>query len=240
MAANRVTLMLLALPVLFPLSDPDPARAQQAGAQQGLIALPAASTDGGISVEKALATRRSQRSLSGDALTLQELSQLLWSGQGVTATIQNPPRDLRTAPSAGATYPMELYAVVGAVQGLEAGVYRYVPGRHALAVVSRGDVRAALFEAASRQAAVQAAPVTLVLAAVVARTAARYGERAERYVAIEVGAVGENIYLQAESLGLGTVYMGAYRDDAVKTILGLPADQAVYGLLPVGRVSASR
>jgi SagB-type dehydrogenase family enzyme len=240
MAVNRVTLMLLALPVLFPLSDPDPARAQQAAGQEGLIALPAASTDGGISVEKALATRRSQRNLAGDALTLRQLAQLLWAGQGVTATTQNPPRSLRTAPSAGATYPMELYAVVGAVEGLDAGVYRYVPAAHALALVSKGDVRAALFEAASRQAAVQAAPVTLVLAAVVARTAARYGERAERYVAIEVGGVGENIYLQAESLGLGTVYMGAYRDDAVKAILGLPADQAVYGLLPVGRVSAPR
>jgi SagB-type dehydrogenase family enzyme len=240
MAVNRVTLMLLALSALFPLGGPDPARAQQAAAKAGMIALPAAATDGGISVEKALATRRSQRSLVGDALTLPQLSQLLWAGQGVTATTQNPPRKLRTAPSAGATYPMELYAVVGAVEGLDAGVYRYVPDGHALAVVSKGDVRAALFEAASRQAAVQSAPVTLVLAAVVARTAARYAERAERYVAIEVGAVGENIYLQAESLGLGTVYMGAYRDDAVKSVLGLPADQAVYGVLPVGKVSAAR
>lgn len=237
MAAPLRSQALLALPFLLSAGAPGIAHAQQAGTQEGLIPLPAVSTDGGISVEKALATRRSQRSLTGDALTLQQLSQLLWSGQGVTATTQNPPRSLRTAPSAGATYPMELYAVVGAVQGLDVGVYRYVPAGHALALVSRGDVRPALFEAASRQAAVQAAPVTLVLAAVVARTAARYGERAERYVAIEVGAVGENIYLQAESLGLGTVYMGAFRDDAVKAALGIPADQAVYGVLPVGRVA---
>lgn len=240
MAVIRAHPALIAVPFLLLAAAPSPVRPQQAVTQDTLIALPAPSTDGGISVEKALATRRSHRTLAGDALTLRQLSQLLWAGQGVTATTENPPRRLRTAPSAGATYPMELYAVVSAVDGLDAGVYRYVPASHALAVVSKGDVRPALFEAASRQAAVGAAPVTLVLAAVVARTAARYAERAERYVAIEVGAVGENIYLQAESLALGTVYMGAYRDDAVKAVLGLPADQAVYGVLPVGKVSAAR
>jgi SagB-type dehydrogenase family enzyme len=239
-AATRATQVLLAVSLLVQAAAPPASLAQQAVTPQALISLPAATVDGGIAVEKALATRRSQRSLSGDALTLKQLSQLLWSGQGVTATTQNPPRSLRTAPSAGATYPMELYAVVGAVEGLDPGVYRYVPAGHALAPVTRGDVRPALFEAANRQAAVQTAPVTLVLAAVVARTAARYGERAERYVAIEVGAVGENIYLQAESLGLGTVYMGSFSDDAVKSVLGLPADQAVYGILPVGKVSAPR
>jgi SagB-type dehydrogenase family enzyme len=236
-AATRATQVLLAVPFLLLATAPCAAHAQRAVTTEAIIPLPAAAQDGGMPVERALATRRSQRSISGDALTLQQLSQLLWSGQGVTATTQNPPRSLRTAPSAGATYPMELYAVVGAVEGLDAGVYRYVPAGHALAPVARGDVRPALFEAANRQAAVQAAPVTLVLAAVVARTAARYGERAERYVAIEVGAVGENIYLQAESLGLGTVYMGSYRDDAVKSVLGIPEDQAVYGILPVGRVN---
>ena len=236
MAAPRRPQALLALPFILSAGAPGIAHAQQAGTQEGLIALPAVSTDGGISVEKALATRRSQRSLTGDALTLQQLAQLLWSGQGVTATTENPPRSLRTAPSAGATYPMELYAVVTSVGGLDAGLYRYVPSAHALAPIARGDLRPALSAAAMRQAAIQAAPLTLVLAAVVERTAARYGERAERYVHIEVGAVSENIYLQAESLGLGTVIMGAFGDDAVKSALGLPANQNVYAIMPVGRL----
>jgi SagB-type dehydrogenase family enzyme len=229
---------LLALPILLSAGVPRVALAQGAGTQENLIPLPAVSTDGGISVEKALASRRSERTLSGEALSLAQLAQLLWSGQGVTATTENPPRSLRTAPSAGATYPMELYAVVGSVEGLDAGLYRYVPSAHALAPVARGDLRPALFEAAIRQAAIRAAPVTLVLAAVVARTATRYGERAERYVHIEVGAVAENIYLQAESLGLGTVIMGAFRDDEVKAALKLPGDQDVYAIMPVGRLGA--
>jgi SagB-type dehydrogenase family enzyme len=228
---------LLALPFLLSAGAPCVAPAQQAGAQEDLIPRPAVATDGGIPVERALATRRSERNLSGEALSLQQLSQLLWSGQGVTQTGGDPQRSLRTAPSAGATYPMELYAVVASVEGLDPGLYRYVPARHALARATRGDLRPALSEAALRQAALGAAPVTLVLAAVVERTAARYGERAERYVHIEVGAVAENVHLQVESLGLGTVFMGAFRDDAVKAALGLPADQAVFGLMPVGRVA---
>ena len=228
---------LLALPILLSAGAPGVTHAQQAGAQEALIALPAVSTDGGISVEKALSTRRSQRSLAGDALTLQQLSQLLWSAQGVTQTDPDPQRNLRTAPSAGARYPLELYAVVGSVEGLDAGLYRYVPAAHALAAVARGDLRAALSEAALSQAAIQDAPVALVFAAVIERTAARYGERAERYVHIEVGAAAENIHLQVESLGLGTVFMGAFRDDAVKSVLGLPPEQVVFGIMPVGRIA---
>lgn len=187
-----------------------------------------------------MATRRSRRDLTGSALSLSQLSQLLWAAQGITRTDPDPSRTRRTAPSAGATYPMEVYAVVGGVEGIEAGIYRYVPLSHALAVVARGDQRGALFEAAGRQAAIQAAPLTLVLAAAPARTAARYGERTDRYVAIEVGAVAENIHLQVESLDLGTVFMGSFRDADAKAILRLPDDQVVLGLMPVGRVNVPR
>jgi len=237
-AAHRMAPGLLVIPFLFSLTVPFGASAQQATAQPRLIPLPAASLDGTVSVERALSVRRSHRSLSGSALSLQELSQLLWAAQGVTLKDPDPLRSRRTAPSAGATYPMEVYAVVGAVEGLEAGIYHYVPASHALAPLARGDRRTALFEAAGRQAAVQAAPVTLVLAAVVARTAARYGERAERYVHIEVGAVAENVHLQVESLDLGTVFIGSFRDEQAKSVLGLPAGQVVLGLMPIGRIAS--
>lgn len=237
MAAHRIAQVLLVIPFLVPALAPPAARAQQTAPQREPIPLPAASLDGGMSVERALATRRSQRGLSGSALSLPQLAQVLWAAQGVTLKDPDPQRSRRTAPSAGATYPIEVYAVVGSVEGLDPGLYRYVPTSHALALLAPGDRRAALFEAAGRQAAIQAAPVTLVLAAAVARTAARYGERAERYVHIEVGAVAENVHLQVEALDLGTVFMGSFRDDQARSVLGLPADQVVLGLMPVGRVA---
>lgn len=237
MASFRGTPALLVLPLLLGAGAPGGPAASRAAPQEGLIPLPAVVTEGRMAVERALATRRSHRSLAPDPLTLAQLAQLLWAAQGVTRVDPGTGRELKTAPSAGATYPLEVYAVVGAVEGLEAGLYRYVPRAHALAPVARGDLREALRGAALGQAALGRAPVTLVVAGVVARTATRYGERAERYVHIEVGAAAQNVYLQATALGLGTVYIGAYRDAAVKEVLATPADQEVYALLPVGHVA---
>jgi SagB-type dehydrogenase family enzyme len=150
---------------------------------------------------------------------------------------------MRTAPSAGALYPLELYAVVGDVDGLEPGVYRYLPAEHAVARVASpeptaatvpDDRREALSDAALRQLAIRNAPAVLVLAGVVERAATKYGDRAERYVHIEVGAAAQNIYLECESLELGTVFIGAFDDDAVAAVLGLSGDEGVLGLMPIG------
>ena len=211
-----------------------------------MISLPAPRLNGPMSVEEAVYQRRSvQSSFLGDTLSLEDLSQLLWAAQGVTDPSEEPPAGLRsewmgghrTAPSAGGLYPLEVYALVVSVESLDPGFYGYVPAAHALEVVAREDLRDALWEAALRQTRIREAPLTLVFAAVIARTAARYGDRAERYVHIEVGSAAENVYLQVEPLGLGTRFMGAFDDDAVREVLGLPEDQDVFGIMPVGRTS---
>jgi SagB-type dehydrogenase family enzyme len=128
-----------------------------------------------------------------------------------------------------------VYVVIGAAEGLDPGVYGYVPHGHALEQGVRGDLRRALWDAALQQDAVRNAPMTIVIAAVVKRTAGKYGSRAGPYVHIEVGATAQNISLQAVSLGLGSVLIGAFQDDAVRKVLGLASDHAVIGIVPVGR-----
>ena len=193
--------------------------------------LPKPNQKGVMSVEEALTKRRSVREYKPGPLTLGELSQLLWSAQGLTAGWGG-----RTAPSAGGTYPLETYAVVGEVEGLEAGVYRYVPQGHRLTKVLSGDVRSSLAEAALGQSMIADAPVTIVIAADYNRTTGRYGNRGVMYVHMEAGHAGENIYLQAEALGLGTVAVGAFNPDDVGRILHLPQEEEAIYMFPVGRV----
>ena len=194
------------------------------------VALPKPSLAGEVSVERALALRRSVRAFAPGALPLSVVSQLLWAAQGVT-----DPAGLRTAPSAGALYPLEIHLVAGAVSGVAAGVYRYEPRRHQLLRESEGDVRAGLAEAALSQDWVAEAPAIVVLAAVYERSARKYGERAPRYVHMEAGHAAQNLYLQATALGLGTTMVGAFRDADVARVLGLPANERPLGLLPIGK-----
>ncbi len=193
------------------------------------ITLPPPVTEGRISLEEALARRRSIREFREQPLGLATAGQLLWSAQG-----QTHPDGLRAAPSAGATYPLEIYLVVGAVEGLEPGIYRYRPARHALEAVRPGEHRAALAAAALDQECVARAPAILAFAAVTARTASRYGGRAERYVLLEVGHAVENSALQAVALGLGSVVVGAFDDLALARLLGLPPGASPWCLLLVG------
>lgn len=176
-----------------------------------------------------LQQRRSVRAFEPVPLSLAQLGQLLWAAQGITAEGQ-----LRTAPSAGAIYPLELYVVAGDVEGLPAGIYHYDPHGHRLQLVEAGDRRHALASAAVRQAWLATAPATVAFAAVEARTAAKYGSRSSRYVAIEVGAATENLFLQAEDLGLGTVDVGTFDDAAIARLLQLPNGVAPLLLMPVG------
>jgi SagB-type dehydrogenase family enzyme len=175
--------------------------------------------------------RRSIREFAPGALALAEVGQLLWAAQGITDSV-----GLRTAPSAGALYPLEVCLAAGEVSALTPGLYRYDPNRHILAKTEDGDRRTELANAALGQAWIAAAAAILVLAAVYRRTTDKYGARGERYVHIEIGHAAQNIYLQALALGLGTTEVGAFDDRAVKAVLGLPGDQNPLAIMPIGRI----
>ncbi len=192
------------------------------------IKLPLPQKKSSVSVEEALVKRRSVREYKDEALTLEEISQLLWAACGITSGWGG-----RTAPSGGALYPLEIYLVVGKVKGLETGVYHYRPRGHFLTNIVQGDKRFALFNAGLWQSPIKNAPVSLVICAEYPRTTQKYGERGRRYVLIEVGHVGQNIYLQAETLGLATVAIGAFSDEIVKKVLGIK-EEPLY-IMPVGR-----
>jgi len=199
-------------------------------AQTGeVVHLPPPKTKGKMSVEEAIARRRSRREFENVPLTLEQLGQILWAAQGIT----DREHGFRAAPSAGATYPFETSVVVGAVEGLVPGIYHYIPHGHTLVLLKRGDFRRALCDASLRQEFIAEAPASIVLAADYQRTARFYGERAYRYVPMEAGHIGENIHLQCEALGLGTVMVGAFYDEQVRDILDIELDP-LY-VIPVGK-----
>jgi SagB-type dehydrogenase family enzyme len=195
------------------------------------IALPTSRTDSETSLETVLLNRRSVRSYRDEPLILAEVAQLLWAAQGIT----DPARGYRTAPSAGALYPLEVYLVAGNVEGLPPGVYRYSPGAHSLTPVKTGDQRDALYKAALSQSAVRDAPAVLVIAAVTERTTGKYGERGIRYVHMEAGHAAQNALLQAVALNLGAVVIGAFDDDEVRQAVGMPAAEQPLYVIPVGK-----
>lgn len=194
------------------------------------IALPEPRREGAVSIERALAQRRSVREFAREPLSLEAVSQILWAAQGVT-----DPAGLRSAPSAGALYPLEVHLVVGAVSGLAPGVYRYEPRHHRLIAGASGDRRAALARAALGQDWIADAPASILITAVHQRTTRKYGERATRYVHMEAGHAAQNVYLQAVSLGLGTTMVGAFRDGEVARAAELPGREKPLGLLPIGK-----
>jgi len=212
---------------LFPAKEAN--GMHQAGGER--LQLPAPRFESDISLEKSLLERRSVRTYRDEPLTLAEAGQLLWASQGITEAS----RGLRTAPSAGALYPMEAFLVVRNGAGLSPGVYRYLPRSHELESVQAGDRSGALAGAALGQASIREAPAVIVLAGVYARTRGRYGDRTERYVHMEAGHVGQNIALQAVALGLGTVMIGAFQDQEVARVLGLAPDEDPLYIIPVGR-----
>ncbi len=181
-------------------------------------------------VEDALLKRRSTRDFKGGSLTISEVSQLLWAAQGITGGGW-----YRTAPSAGALYPLELYVVAGNVSGLSAGIYKYKPNRHELVLIVKGDRRRALCDAALGQSSITRATAVFVLSGVYERTTAKYGERGIRYVHMEAGHAAQNLCLQAVSLGLGAVVIGAFHDEEVKRLLNTPDGESPLYIMPVGR-----
>jgi SagB-type dehydrogenase family enzyme len=199
------------------------------------ITLPAPRLEGEMSLEAVVAGRRSERSFLATPLELEQLAQLLWAAQGITDPHPDPDqRFRRAAPSAGAQYPLDLYPVVGEIEGLETGVYRYHPQEHVLNLLVTGDRRQQLARACLGQMFIASAPVAIVITATYNRITDRYGERGIRYAHMEVGHVGQNIHLQAEVLGLGTVVVGAFQDKEVAEVLQLPREQAPLYVMPVG------
>lgn len=181
------------------------------------ISLPSPQAAGQRSVEAALAGRHSERDFTALPLTKEALGQLLWAMQGIAVDVISGAT--RTAPSAGATHPLEVYVVIGNVTGLESGIYNYVQHNHSLRLIQAGEFAPELMVAALEQEFIAEAPVNFVLAADFARTTVRYGERGRRYVYMEVGHATQNLLLQAEALGLGTVAVGAFHDNRVATLL---------------------
>lgn len=201
-------------------------------AQTGVIEidLPPPAKKSDISLEAALDQRHSVRRYWSDFLELAEVSQLLWAAQGL-----NRPGGYRTAPSAGALYPLEAYLVAGNVNGLPAGVYLYRPLSHDLRRTAAGDHRDELAGAALGQGSIRRAPAALVLCAVMERITGKYGRRGIRYAHMEAGHAAQNFALQATALGLGTVPIGAFRDKRVQTALGLPDNEQPLYIIPVGK-----
>ena len=183
------------------------------------------------SLEELLCQRRSIRAYSDTPLTKDEVMKLLWAGQGITSN-----RGFRTAPSAGALYPLELYLVAGNVNNLAPGIYKYSPVQNDLNLVREGDVRAGLAAASLGQSSVSAGAIDIVIAAVYERTKVKYGARGERYVHIEVGHAAQNICLEATALGLGVVTIGAFNDAAVAEVIGMSLDESPLYVIPVGRI----
>ena len=192
--------------------------------------LPAPQHRGLVSVERALAARRSIRNFLNSPLELQETSQLLWSAQGISNS-----RGYRTAPSAGALYPLEVYAAVGNVTDLEAGIYKYIIREHALLEKATGDRRQDICRAALHQSYISAAPVVLLLCTVNDRVLNKYGERGMRYVFMEVGHAAQNVCLQAVALGLGTTVIGAFRDSDVKAAAHMDENEHPAYIITTGR-----
>jgi SagB-type dehydrogenase family enzyme len=200
--------------------------------QNSTIALPSITTKSDVSIEESLRLRRSVREYADRPLTLDEVGQILWAAQGIT----EPGPGLRTAPSAGATYPLEVYLFAASVNDLEPGVYRYIPDEHALGNVFDGDKREALSAASLRQESIATAPAVLVLTGVPERTARRYGDRALRYLAMEAGHAAQNVYLQGVALEIGTVVIGAFYDDRVAGVLGLGEGETPLYIMPLGKI----
>ena len=189
-----------------------------------ILQLPLPERKGRMSLEEALAARRSVREFRREPITDRELSQLLWAAQGITS-----PDGLRTAPSAGALYPLEVWVATAS------GFYDYEPHKHRLTRHLERDLRPDIHRAALMQEAILQAPVVLVIAAVYERTAQKYGEqRTPRYVHMEAGHSAQNLLLEAVALGLGGVLIGAFNDKEVARVLSLPADQKPLYLIPVG------
>jgi len=189
-----------------------------------ILKLPQPDAKGMMPLEKAITQRRSCRDYLSEPLTQEQIGQLCWAAQGQVGRF-------RTVPSAGATYPLELFVVS------TNGLFHYITLAHSLEELTSEDLRGKLSSAAWGQGFIAQAPVTIVLAAEFDRTTGRYGERGIRYVYMEAGHAGQNIHLEAEALGLGSVGVGAFDDDVASKVLSLPENLELVYMVTVGHCS---
>ncbi len=194
-----------------------------------IIKLPPAKLKGSMSVEEALHARRSTREYTTTALKLEDIAQLLWAAQGITAA-----KGLRTAPSPIAVYLVQAYLVAGNVDGLKPGVYSYKPQDHSLELVKSGGLEAQL--GSLGQQVFSAAPALVVIASVDDKASKTFGDYAVRASSLEIGHVAENVALQATAMGLGLVTASGFDNGKARDILGLPATETPVYLIPVGRM----
>jgi SagB-type dehydrogenase family enzyme len=197
-------------------------------AELGEIKLPEPIKSGRVSVEEAILSRRSERNFIQKDLDWSDIGQLLWAAQGITA--KRGGFALRSAPSAGALYPMEIYLLS------KDGLFHYLPQGHRLEVLGENDLRYPLAKAALGQSSVAQAPIDIVICAVYQRVTGKYGKRGIRFVDIEAGHVAQNVHLEAVALGLGSVPIGAFSEEKVKEILSLPLEQEPIYIIPIGYV----
>ena len=197
---------------------------------ENFVKLPEPILRGKYSLEEILKRRKSVRKFTDKLLTLREISQILWATQGL-----RDEEGFRTAPSAGALYPLEVYLLSAKVENLEPGLYRYVPRDHKLAFELRGDLRKDLWRAALEQDCILEAPATVIISAIFERTTRKYGDRGIRYVFLDAGHAAQNLYLEATALDLGTVAVGAFYDEEVKRVLHLREKETPIYLMPVGK-----
>lgn len=195
-----------------------------------MIILPKAIEKTNFSIEEVIALRRSIREYLNKPLQLKDLAQILWAAQGIT----EPSLGLRSAPSAGATYPLEVYILSKNVENLKKGIYKYLPFYHALKVIREGDYSYDLYQACLYQDWVLNAAANIIITAIYERTTYRYGTRGIRYVHMEAGHVGQNIYLQATALKIGTVAIGAFYDEEVENIIQASHQEKVIYIFPLG------
>jgi len=206
--------------------------------QDEMIKLPVPNLKGSVSVEETMLNRRSIRDFKPDALSLGQVSQILWAAYGITKEMNSPLTvrgGLKTAPSAGATYPLEIYVVVGNVNGLEKGIYKYLPDGHFLMKTYDQDIRKELAEAALDQEFIEQAPASLFYSAIFSRTTRKYKSRGrDRYVCIDLGHSAENVCLQVVAMGLGTCPVGAFEDRMVRNAMMIPDKEEPLYIMPIG------
>ncbi len=190
--------------------------------------LPEPILKGTLSVEEAIVSRRTVRSFAKRPLSLDEFSQLLWSAYGVTGGFK------RTVPSAGALYPMDIYAAVGLVNDVKAGIYHYIPEEHGISLILKGDMRGKIAEASLFQMWMADAPVLFIITVEYHRITIKYGERGIRYALMEAGHIAQNLFLQAEALGLGAGIVGAFHDDKLLKITDIPKSHYPLLIMPIG------